>query len=189
MDQIFKGDDINNIGLIQNLGKEIASDLKKLNYDDGGDQIPGESGGGEKKLNKFFQKQEDNRKRDELMRPDKHLLPVEEFNDPITGAVVVDDFDKLPFHTVDIIFNHKNIYANLQNSNPREILYEIHDMAKWLPLIRDPDIEHPRITLKKKIDAGEDIEPPTCQKKTDETKKKKKTVEKKEDPEIFKMKY
>ena len=114
MDQSFKGDDINNIGQIKALGKETAGDLRKLNYDDE-DQKPGAGGGGggEKKVNKFFQKQEENRKRDELMRPDKHLLPVEEFHDPITGELVVDDFDKLPFHTVDIIFNHKNIYANL----------------------------------------------------------------------------
>jgi hypothetical protein len=67
-------------------------------------------------------------------------------------------------------------------------------MTKWLPLIRDPDIEHPRITLKKKVDAGETIEPPTIPKKTDESKKKKtkkggKTEEKKDDPEIFRMKY
>lgn len=113
MDQSFKGDDINNIGQIKALGKDTAGDLRKLNYDDE-DAKPGAAGGGgEKKVNKFFVKQEENRKRDEMMRPDKHLLPVEEFHDPITGEKIVDDFDKLPFHTVDIIFNHKNIYANL----------------------------------------------------------------------------
>ena len=119
MDQSFKGDDINNIGLIQALGKETAKDLRNLNYDDE-DAKPGAGGGKEeKKFSKFFQKQEENRKRDEMMRPDKHLLPVEEFHDPVTGEVVVDDFDKLPFHTIDLMFSHKNIYANLQNSNPK----------------------------------------------------------------------
>ena len=63
----------------------------------------------------------------------------------------------------------------------------MHDMTKWLPFIRDPDIEHPRITLAKRVAAGETIAPPTVPKKTDETKKKKPkkgkgAEEKKEDP-------
>jgi hypothetical protein len=46
------------------------------------------------------------------MRDDKHLLPVDEFKCAVTKKIVKDDF-KLPFSTIDIIFNHKNIWANL----------------------------------------------------------------------------
>ena len=46
------------------------------------------------------------------MRADKHLLPVDDFRDPVTKKKIDDGF-KLPFHTIDIIFNHKNVYANL----------------------------------------------------------------------------
>jgi hypothetical protein len=66
----------------------------------------------ERGKNKFFKKQEEERIKFEKKRKDKHLLPVEDFKDPVTGKKVVDDF-KLPFHTLDIIFNHKNIWANL----------------------------------------------------------------------------
>ena len=41
-----------------------------------------------------------------------------EFIDPITRKKADDEFGKLPFPTIDIIFNHKNIWANLQHHNP-----------------------------------------------------------------------
>jgi hypothetical protein len=79
-------------------------------------------------------------------RADKHRLPRNaEFLDPVTGAKPVDDF-KLPFQAIDIIFNHKNIWANLQDQNPQNIFYHIHDEEQWLPLISDPigRSPHPR---------------------------------------------
>ena len=78
------------------------------------------------------------------MRQDKHLLPNESFTD-LKGKKVVDDFGKLPFQSIDLIFNHKNIWANLQNQNPAVIYYHIHDNTKWLPMIADPHEEHPLI--------------------------------------------
>ena len=78
-------------------------------------------------MNKFMEAKEKERKNNELMRKDKHLLPVDKFYDNKTGRQVKDDFDKLPFSSVDIIFNHKNVWANLQNPNPAKIMFNIHD--------------------------------------------------------------
>lgn len=50
------------------------------------------------------------------MNPEKHLLP-KDIIDPKTKKKFEDDF-KLPFHSIDIIFNHKSIWANLQNNDP-----------------------------------------------------------------------
>jgi len=80
----------------------------------------------------------------------------------------------LPFHTIDIIFNHKNIWANLQNPNPANIYYHIHDNTKWLPLITDPYDKHPLIIESEKDDNGADE---VNEKKDDVPKKKDKAGE------------
>ena len=49
---------------------------------------------------------------------------------------------KLPFASLDILFNHKNVWANLQNADPAKIMYHIHDEMKFLPLVLDPDHKH-----------------------------------------------
>lgn len=112
MDQSLKGDNIDYIGKIDALGKNTKEHLKNLNYDDReADQIE------EKPANKFFAAQKEERERNERNRSDKHILP-QEFKDPVTGKKHIDDFGKLPFSTIDVIFNHKNMWANLQNPNP-----------------------------------------------------------------------
>ena len=68
----------------------------------------------------------------ENVRADRHLLPID------TKLLNIKDEEKLPFHTVDLIFNHKNVWANLQNPNPARIMYDIHDNTKWLPLVYEP---------------------------------------------------
>jgi hypothetical protein len=78
--------------------------LRNLDYADAGAEP--------KEKNKFFKKQEEERIKAEKMRSDKHILPIEDFKDPATGKKVVDG-EKLPFQTIDLIFNHKNIWANL----------------------------------------------------------------------------
>lgn len=105
MDQSLKGENINYIGQLDALGIETKNNLRNLDYDDA-------QGGGDKEKNKFFKKQEEDRIKAEKSRPDKHLLPIDEFKDPVTKKKVLDDF-KLPFQTIDLIFNHKNIWANL----------------------------------------------------------------------------
>ena len=50
----------------------------------------------------------------QAIQKDIHLLPVEKFFDHNNGnAEVKDDFGKLPYPQIDLIFNHKNIFANL----------------------------------------------------------------------------
>ena len=51
---------------------------------------------------------------------------------------------RLPYGQIDLIFNHKNIWANLQNEDPAHIRYELHNEAQWLPFIRDDTFPHPR---------------------------------------------
>ena len=89
------------------------------------------------------------------MRQDKHLLPIEYFKDK-DNKKVVDDFTKLPFQSIDLIFNHKNISANLQNPDPAVIYYHIHENTKWLPLIADPSDEHPLIIKLRKMENGDE---------------------------------
>ena len=184
MDQSLKGEDINYIGQIDALGIDKKNDLRKLDYDD--QSKPGQ----EKEPNKFFKKQEEERKKAELMREDRHLLPVEKFIDPLTGEKVDDKF-KLPFGSIDVIFNHKNIWANLQNPNPQVIMYHIHDNLKWLPLIHDPFDEHPRVKKARLIAEGITMDAPVDAKPKKKSKKKGKKGGDGQatDPEIFQMKF
>ena len=145
MDQSFKGENIDFIGQIEALGKKKKNDLKERNYADLEGAIdPAQDN---KKTNKFFQAKQEERERNERRRKDKHLLPQEKkmFKDPATGKVVKDEFTKLPFQSIDIIFNHKNVWANLQNPNPAVIFYHIHDETKWMPLVSEPYIKHPLV--------------------------------------------
>lgn len=109
------------------------------------------------------------------MRQDKHLLPVEKFTDAVTSKEVKMDKDvKLPYPAIDIIFNHKNMWANLQNTNPAKIMYHIHEPTQWLPFINYPYIEHPWTTKKNIMDAGGEIPDEGAAETGGEKKKKKK---------------
>jgi len=120
-------------------------------------ELEGVADSTQKKSNKFFAAKAEERERNERQRPDKHLLPVEkkEFRDPKTGKQVEDEWGKLPFQTIDIIFNHKNIWSNLQNPNPAAILYHIHDNTKWLPYVFEPLVKHPKIIEDEKNEKNE----------------------------------
>ena len=140
MDQNFKGDNINYIGKLDSLGKDHKTQLKQLDYE----EEPIDTGG-EEKVNKFIAAQQKKKKLDEQMNPQKHLLPKDIF---IKGdrSKKFDDKMKLPFPSIDVIFNHKNIWANLQNPNPKCIKFHLHKLEDWMPLITDPSPseEHPR---------------------------------------------
>ena len=97
------------------------------------------------------------------MNPEKHLLPKDILN---TQRKRHNDDFVLPFPSIDIIFNHKNIWANLQNSNPQIIKYHLHKVDEWLPLIAEPrpGVLHPRLVEKELLERlqknNEDYEPP-----------------------------
>jgi len=62
------------------------------------------------KGNKFLQHQEEERIRKEAGREDKHVLPIEVFYDQEENKL--ENID-LPYIQIDLIFNHKNVWANL----------------------------------------------------------------------------
>ena len=47
----------------------------------------------------------------------------------------------LPYRTIDVIFNKKNVFVNLQNPNPVGIFYDIYDVDKWYQFLRTKDEE------------------------------------------------
>jgi hypothetical protein len=52
-------------------------------------------------------------KQAEEKRPDKNFLPIETFVDEETGYTYPANPHLLPYKSLDLIFNHKNIWANL----------------------------------------------------------------------------
>ena len=83
--------------------------------------------------NNFFAKQRAKRLLDEKARDDKHLLPNNKLHRPDNTC---------EYGEIDLIFNHKNVWANLQNADPTKILYHIHDDTQWLPFVRDSIYPH-----------------------------------------------
>lgn len=43
----------------------------------------------------------------------------------------------LPYRTIDIIFNKKNVYMNLQHYDPGRIIYDIYDDNLWYPFCKE----------------------------------------------------
>ena len=67
---------------------------------------------------------------------DKHLLPNETFREWRNNNATI-PAGILPYAQVDLIFSHKNVWANLQNANPSAIWYHLHDKKQWLPLVSE----------------------------------------------------
>ena len=44
---------------------------------------------------------------------------------------------KLPYRTIDIIFNNRNVFMNLQHFDPARILYDIQDTSRWYSFKQD----------------------------------------------------
>ena len=40
-----------------------------------------------------------------------------------------------PYRTIDIIFNNKNIFMNLQHFDPSRIIYDLYDESLWFPFV------------------------------------------------------
>ena len=93
-----------------------------------------DGGDGKGEPTNFFAKQRAEMQRQENLRDDKHLLPAS-FGKKIPQPV--SDYGE-----IDLIFNHKNLWANLQNADPLKIKYEIHNDNMWLPFVRDNSYPH-----------------------------------------------
>ena len=44
--------------------------------------------------------------------------------------------DILPYKTIDIVFNKKNIWINLQNPDPVRILYDLYNNQRWMSVLK-----------------------------------------------------
>jgi hypothetical protein len=44
--------------------------------------------------------------------------------------------DILPYKTIDIVFNKKNIWINLQNPDPVRIIYDLYNNQRWMSVLK-----------------------------------------------------
>ncbi|CAD8196575.1 unnamed protein product [Paramecium pentaurelia] len=74
---------------------------------------------------------------DEILRanPIAKFSKIDRFFDK-NGKEVV-DHGQLPYETIEIIFNNKNIFGNMANQKPQEIFYHLHDKRLWYPFIKE----------------------------------------------------
>ena len=129
--QVLKGYRVEQVGDTKALGRELQDDLEyRVDIED---REPEDDGTGDAQATNFFKAQREKMEREENMRDDKHLLPV---------TLKSKEKQVSDYGEIHLIFNHKNIWANLQNADPLKILYEIHDDNKWLPFIRDEIYPH-----------------------------------------------
>jgi len=138
LDQVLKGYRIEQIGEVDALGKEKQDSLEhRVDIDEEDEEDEDNTGaGGDAKPQNFFAKQRAEMQRQENLRDDKHLLPAT-FKLPRGEPKPVSDYAE-----IHLIFNHKNIWANLQNADPLKIKYELHDDNLWLPFVRDSEYPH-----------------------------------------------
>ncbi|EGR30333.1 hypothetical protein IMG5_134820 [Ichthyophthirius multifiliis] len=74
----------------------------------------------------------------EQMNQDQKAIfkKAEIFIDPVTKEQIQEE-EKLPYKAIQIIFNQKNVYGNINNQNPSQIYYHLHDKTQWNPFIKD----------------------------------------------------
>lgn len=78
-------------------------------------------------------------KADKDMADEKKFL--ENFHQPrlLEGANEIE----LPYRTIDVIFNHQNVYMNMQHFDPTKILYDLEDTGLWTPFLTEPTNSKP----------------------------------------------
>lgn len=138
LDQYLKGDRIDIVGQKLQLGEDTLNELANRAHIDsepdiGDDEDAIIAAGGEN-TNNFFAQQRAARIKAMKSREDKHLLPKKIKNERVAP--------EMEYGEIDLIFNHKNVWANLQHADPTKILYHIHDDTMWLPFVRDDIYPH-----------------------------------------------
>ena len=149
--QEMKGNRLEWIGRKQALGRDEQDELDKRRYgiltesEDDQDQPTVTAN--------FYDMQDKEFHERQRQAPDKHLLPKDDFYECLPREEIDRKkkrnekplpIEKLPYGQIDVIFNHKNIWGNLQNEDPVHIKYELHNEAQWLPFVRDDTFPHPR---------------------------------------------
>lgn len=66
------------------------------------------------------------------------------------GTTIRPQEDDIPYETIDLIFNAKNMWANFQNPHPNYIFYHLHREKQWRPFIYDKDFNKVNTKKKKK---------------------------------------
>jgi hypothetical protein len=64
------------------------------------------------------------------------------------GTVIKPTETDIPYETIDVIFNGKNMWANFQNPHPNYIFYNLHREKQWRPYIFDKNFN--KVTSRKK---------------------------------------
>ena len=159
LDQELKGYDPYTVGKVMSVGEKYQSGLKEREFideepeeDDAETASPENAGGGG-----FLAQQRAEMEKKKASRDDKHLLPHDKWVPP----------KECDYGHIDLIFNSKNIWANLQHHDPCRIYYHLHDDTQWLPFVAD-DI------YPSKWDSGTSPEPLVGDKGKDEVMKFKK---------------
>ena len=92
-----------------------------------------EKNSSEKKKYLFFQikKKEEEKKIQETDK--KYQIPINNFykNDNLVKN------PELPWKTIELIFNNKNLFANIQNEKPDKIYYNLNNKNRWKPLFKN----------------------------------------------------
>ena len=81
------------------------------------------------------------------------------FNIPITLILsliynlffLVKDF--CPYESIEIIFNHKNLWLNTQNQNPLDIYYHLFDENQFYPFLKEIKKDKTTETWRNKLGA------------------------------------
>ena len=71
------------------------------------------------------------KKRDDEKRDKQNYISIVQEPRHLPGAKEVD----VPYRTIDMIFNNKNIYMNMQHYDPARIIYDIYDDTLWSPFM------------------------------------------------------
>ena len=79
----------------------------------------------------------------------------------MSGKVVTSP-DLLPWGSLELIFNQKNIWANIQHQNPAKIMYEISNPNSWRPFLAywDGKTEMPWLNKVGSFHCISNLEPP-----------------------------
>jgi centrosomal protein CEP76 len=59
--------------------------------------------------------------------------------------------DVLPYKTIDVVFNKKNIWINLQNPDPVRIYYDLYNNKRWFSVLKMKDAENKELVWKNDI--------------------------------------
>jgi len=62
---------------------------------------------------------------------DKHLQPID-FSHLYSEN---DETVTFPYHSIELIFNNRNVWGNMQNHDPNSIYFDVQDPDKWFPYV------------------------------------------------------